>query len=312
MRRDRLRNRRWSIGEFAAAATVLAVVLTGCTGDQAPDYKTPKLPSNFSLANVVLPLDSYQLSDSELTRMGKEWSTLMTRCAATFGETINYSSDYTRPADDTSLWGGPFGTLSKKQASQFGYHAPPGAPAQPAAGIYLKTPDNIFVANTDASPLDQLISYGKPKSKDDPAYSLPLPTDTSGSQLPPKGCLGMVQDQIGAPLVSDLSLRNKLISLSFDDSRTQKAITEWSTCMKSHGFTFGRPQDAEATAGRLNAAETAQAEVDVDCTQRSKWSTTYYAILIDYQKQAEKNQGSFLRSVLDSQKRVLKRLDDLV
>lgn len=297
-------------------ATILAISaalgLAGCTSQVSTGYSVPDLPKNFSLNKLVLPLDSFQLSDSEFARMDKNWAVLMTECAATYGAAIAYGSDYTRDPDEkTLLWGGPFGTMSEKQASKFGYHAKPGGPNQPTSGFYLKNPDSLFIQSEDA-PLDDLISYGRPKQKSDPAYSLPLPVNKAGEPLPMGGCWNLVQSQIGAPLVSDLLLRRDLIELSFNDSRTQEAIKNWSSCMKTAGYSFKSPINAESTAGLLSSTEVSLAVRDVSCTKSSNWTRVFYAILIDYQNQAIAKQPQFLHGVLQSQKRVSKQIDALV
>ncbi len=298
------------LGIVLALLAVLGLV--GCTSQESKNFSVPALPKDFSLSKMILPLDSFRLSDSELVRMDTDWAELMTRCAARYGATIAYVSDYARDPDSkTLLWGGPFGTISRKQASRFGYHASPGGPYQPAPGFYLKNPDNIVIASGQ-SPLDELVSYGRPKQKSDPAYSLPLPVDSGGHALPEGGCWSIVQSQINSPLVSDLELRRNLIELSFNDSRTQNAIKNWSSCMRSAGYAYSRPMDAAATAGFLNAAEVSLAVTDVDCTKSSNWASVFYAILIAYQKQAIAKEPQFLQSVLHSQQRVFKTLDALV
>lgn len=296
----------------AAIGAAVLIGIVGCSPAQPAKLSVPSPTKSANLSNLVLPLDAYQLSDAELARMDSEWSELMTRCAATYGAKLSYASDYTRdPNDKTLLWGGDFGTLSAKQASQFGYHAPPEGRFQPAAGFYIKNPDNIVLLG-EGGPLETLISYGRSSQKSDPSASLPLPTNSSGQELPAGGCMGVVKKQIGTSLVSDADLRRDLIEAAFNDPRTQAAVAKWSKCMRESGYSFKRPMDAPASVGFLSAGELKLAVTDVGCTKSSNWAGVFYTLLIPYQEQAIAKDPQFVQSVLDSQKKVLKSLDALV
>lgn len=302
------RLRGWS----SAIGAVLLIGLVGCSAAQPASLSVPSPTKSANLSNLVLPLEAYQLSDAELARMDSEWAQLMTRCAATYGATLSYASDYTRdPNDKTLRWGGSFGTLSEKQASEFGYHAPPNGLFQPAAGFYLKNPDNIVLLG-EGSPLDTLISYGRSSQKNDPSASIPLPIDTEGRELPPGGCMGAVRKQIGTSLVSDSDLRRDLTEAAFNDPRTQSAVADWSKCMRESGYSFKRPMDAPASVGILSPGELKLAVTDVGCTQSSNWAGVFYTLLIPYQEEAIAKNSQLVQSVLDSQKKVLERLDALV
>lgn len=296
----------------SAIGAVVLLGLVGCSAAQPAKLSVPSPTKSANLSNLVLPLDAYRLSDAELARMDSEWAELMTRCAATYGAELSYASDYTRdPNDKTLLWGGDFGTLPESQASQFGYHAPPEGQFQPAAGFYIKNPDNIVLLG-EGGPLETLISYGRSSQKSDPTASIPLPSDGGGRELPTGGCMGDVKKQIGTSLVSDSDLRRDLIEAAFNDPRTQAAVAKWSSCMRESGYSFTRPMDAPASVGFLSPGELTLAVTDVGCTRSSDWAGVFYTLLIPYQEEAIAKDPQLVQSVLDSQKKVLKRLDALV
>lgn len=309
---------------FAAASVAVAVAvgLSACSASSTKadgGYAVPALPKSFDVNNFTLPFDSYQLTYDQLVRLDTDLDTMMSRCAADYGATLTYYSDYADdPSDKSLMWGGRFGTLTKQQASRYGYQAMPTGPTQRAGGFYPNDPDSAGAAGgtgtIQGDAEQELISYGRGTSKLDATHSLPLPlSKTTGKPLPKGGCHAIVGSEMGGPLVSDTNLLLKMQDLSLNDSRTQAAVKKWSACMTAAGYGgYTQPQQPSEVYGILNTAEISLAVADVDCTTSSRWSTVYYEVLTGYEKEAVTKNAQLLQSVLASQKRALAKLEKLV
>ena len=202
-----------------AAATIafLAAVLCGCSspnGSTAWAKPTLKSIPVFS-EDSSLPFDAYRLSDSELTRMQSEEGQLLAKCDALYGIDVDFGGDYLRPSDESlNMWGGPFGTMSVRQASAFGYHAEPNGPWAHVGGFYLRDPSNVQPEQNADDKLANLVTFG-PTAND----SSNLPVDPKGKPIPKGGCTRLVETKIGGPLVSMIQITADLINLSLKDSR---------------------------------------------------------------------------------------------
>lgn len=297
----------------------LAVGLAGCSAqakESKGGYIVPQLPKTFDMSNLRLPFDSYELSFDQLARMDSDWEAALSRCAADYGATITFTSDYTRPSDPNFQkqmgWGGPLGTLTKQQASQYGYHAMPTGPTTPFTANYLDDPRNVHIEE-NPTPLQLLIVDGQSASARDSTSSLPVPVDKAGKTLPKGGCNAVVQSEMGGPLESDIDLEAQLDALAIKDTRVQKAITNWAACMSAAGYPYSMPYEPISSGNAyLNATEVSTAVTDVGCTTTSHWSTVYYEVLTGYEKQAIEKNPQLFQGQLASQKRALKKLEALV
>ena len=294
------------------AATILT--LLGCAsaatspadseGWVVPEIEEDAPPIDPSFA---LPADSYRLSDEQRAVMGEAQERLLVACAAEFGVDMQFIGDYVRKPDNSGYyWGGLYGTMTEEHANSHGYLAAPTGPWKTSSGFTLSSPTKFAAYTSDEvgprNQLLQVVALGPETQTTIPASDqVAVPRDGNGSEVPPGGCAGIVERQIGVPL--DTSLDDdlfQLMMLSRAQRRVAQAESEWISCMtRATGETFAAVSEAWVQGAR---PETAVA--DVQCTQESRWPDFFYPVLADYQQQMiQKEPERFEGALATEQKR---------
>lgn len=237
---------------------------------------------------LVLPAESYRLSDEQRAIMGEAQERLLEACALEFGVEMQFIGNYVRKPDNpTYYWGGLWGTMTEDHAQEYGYLATPTGPWKTSSGFTTHPPD-IFYAYTSQevdprNDLLQAVAQGPEIQELVPREDrIELPRDGNGAEIPPGGCVAIVEREIGAPF--DSSIDDDLFSLkmlALAQNRVARAESEWVTCMKrATGEDFPTVSEAWPNGGR---PETAVA--DVRCTQESRWPDFFYPVYEDYERQ---------------------------
>lgn len=314
------------------ALLTVVVALAGCSSSpSAENWKTPEVPKELSSALSMgsLPFDSYATSSAERQQLQVGTASLLARCLSEYGISATFAGDYiqqvsTEPGSPLIFqWGGRLGTLTLDQASQFGYAAPPGGEWVNGSGIYLSSPGNLFPIPpedaTHAAQLaaalygpDQAAGVGEGGAEVELSPEL-VPRDQSGQAPQKGGCYGVVEDEIGIPLLDLRDIESDTYGLTFSHEAVKDVASLWSECMKDEGYEYARFEEApEANAGAINDETIAAATADVACTASSRWPDTFYFVLADYQQQAIDKQPELFQSALDAERRRLEKINTLI
>jgi hypothetical protein len=313
------------IGPRSVLMVIAVLTLAACS--QSPSSSTWVAPSvadrvpHFGASNQ-LPLDKYQLTDRQLSRMQSEEAGFLTDCANKYSVQVSFFGDYLRPADSSTLMTGqPLGTLTASEAAATGYHA--AAPSRawaPVGGLYVRDPSNVRPSAPNATPqraenLNDVL-FGPAASSETPSPNTsPLtdPTDKAGRPVPQGGCWGELEKELRSPLETVTSLRIKLINLSFKQKDVRAAMARWSGCMKDAGHSYKAVQGPSQAFSLLplGPKEKTVASIDVRCTRESNWANIFYDVLGNYESQAVRKDPNGLRGVRASEEARLRALDGL-
>ncbi|GAA1230328.1 hypothetical protein JOF42_000384 [Microbacterium phyllosphaerae] len=317
-----------------AAPIVLTVLLvTGCSGGSSAEegWTTPEVPAELSASQALgaLPFDSFAMGNSEREQLQQGTAELLNRCLSDYNLSATFSGDYIQQVSEDPKdpfiyqWGGRLGTLPLDQAKEYGYAAPPGGDWSNGAGIYLASAENLNpVMPDDPTEAAQLSAamYGPEQGMilgeggADEALSEDLiPTDGSGNPPPEKGCYGAVEDQVGVSFVDLRDVTSDIYGLAFSHDAVKEKARTWSACMKDAGFDYARFEEAPtANAGAITADTIAAATADVECTNASRWTDTFYFVLGDYEQQAIDKQPEKFQSALDAERERLDAVNTLL
>lgn len=284
----------------------MCVLIAGCDsagGDADKDfrYRTPEITTVPLVdASVRLPFDDYEMPVSERVRLQEGESQLLKECMIARGFDIELGGDFIRPPDpepelafaDTTMWGGPFGTMPLEHAQRFGYKPAPDGPFVKGPGFYWS--NLVF----------RYLDWGAEGA--DPAAESAFYADGSGDDGgvdEDPGCLAEVGERLG-PLVDTTDYRSDLSKLAREHPRVEAATQAWTVCMRGRGYRYSDVWKASARYG-MSAVDKRQIKVavdDVECTAESGWANYYYAVLADYQRQALEHDPTLMESAFAAEK----------
>jgi hypothetical protein len=228
--------------------------------------------SGYTQAAAALPLAAYRLSEQDLTAIRNADEILIQRCMESkgFAYPVTLSSaGYALPANE------PYGITDEAQAAARGYAQPGSGGLDPADGNGLPS-------------LTQL------QQEHGAAYVQALfgNTDEAGGSQQASGCINANKQLLsGGPQAhSDLSLAGELTTqseqLTESDPRVRAVERAWQGCMKSKGFSFATPMQAQAASwpAEPDATEIATATADVQCKTSTNLPGTWLAVEAAYQR----------------------------
>lgn len=317
MANSRIPRSKNALGLGAALCVAGALVLGGCASAPVADWSIPEITGPPTEFDGQLPFDSYELTREELGEMERAQAVLLSRCAQEYGVEASYLGDFTRPPGDPRLiWGGLLGLMDESHAAEFGYHPAPNGDWAPVGGFYLRDPSNIFPslaegASDETALAVGLVTYGPDFT--DEATSVPVPVDANGVAVPTGGCMGIVDAEINAPLVSLLDIKAEVYNLTLDHPQVVDAISRWSDCMARAGYDFTEVQapGRSFTLATQTVEEVETALADVECTMSSNWADLFYAVLTDYEEQAIARDPQLFNAAINSQIERQRALDGI-
>lgn len=310
--RDRVWPQVW-IRRGLMALSGLPLVVSGCSSagggeDDSASYRTPVLEAVRVVdASVRLPFDDYELPAADRTRMQEGEARLLERCMEERGFTVQVGGDFIRPAkltgayrfSDTTMWGGPFGTMPLEHARRYGYKPEPGGAFVKGPGFYHSNPAFVF------------LSWGPegPDPAAEQAFQGEVDGD-AGQEGDSASCLAEVEAAIGA-LVDLTDLAADLSKLALEHPKVEAATRAWSECMKERGFAYGAVWEAsqEFSLAAVTKRQVTVAVADVECTAESGWANYYYAAVADYQRQAVDHEQDLLQSALAAEEERLEAVE---
>ncbi|MEV0308660.1 hypothetical protein [Nonomuraea fuscirosea] len=269
-----------NIGRCLPAA-VCMIIVTGCTasGRVAP---APVLPTPRAVADLVLPMDAFDLPAPARELVDKARFLLLAGCTGTFGARLERTPYPDHPLPRNAL---AMGWLDGAQAAKHGYANPPSR-MNPGYTGYVVTDDQAAVLD------------GKKRS-------------FRGRPLPAGGCAGATEAFLGRGTLDLLAgrparlrveqdlfiLADDAAEAAFRDSRSRGAERAWSACMKAAGLdhpdtsaAIGDPRWAVTAANDelpqvpLSAAELETARADAACRTRTNYHGVRPAALRDAQQ----------------------------
>jgi hypothetical protein len=231
----------------------------------------------------ALPLDAYQPTAAERTSIQQAQNLMFVRCMQKFGFTIDVPAARALPFATNEQ---RYGVTDAQQAATYGYH--------------VARPQNVPPAREPAlSPAAAAVADGNRTD------------DYADLRVPDGGCVAEAKRLLsaGAPSVPNEYLAQKLAMESFAqskaDSRVLAKFREWSACMKTAGYTYATPTDANDDVAFRSpdptAAEIAVAQADVRCKEQVGLISLWAAVETAYQTRAvERNAEALekLRSLL--------------
>jgi len=275
-----------------------ALTLAGC--GQPSDLPTPEARPTSSNDPRFLPLAAYDLSDDGHTVGTARW-TLAKQCMVSLGfdDLKNLGIDPLpawpqRPAGtgvftavayaDDDL---RYGIQDPRQAARHGYQAA-------RAAYESRNPQKKW-------PLSQFLALTGEFFGDDPK-------SVHGHRIPRRGCLGEADRAIYGSNPQDrrnpvLELKSKSLQQGMKDPVWKKADKAWSSCMRTAGYHYATPRDAqigedrqrEELEARLSAPpqdpdapsalEKQTATADARCKQHTGYVRTVHAVDVRIQNQ---------------------------
>ncbi|GGN33127.1 hypothetical protein FHR83_001690 [Actinoplanes campanulatus] len=269
-----------------AAAMVAAGVLAtaGCSGDRdgrdgspasaasLPPPTVTATPSVSNLNDVKLPLDRYTTTIDQLIDLDYASKAVAADCMKRFGITWKFGerAELNALRDRTNR----LGLIDEAVAKRAGYHDDP-----ERAGDYTQTDRDRTTLSDDQA----IVLLGA------------TPGEKAPDGVPEGGCLGEGHRKIAWNLDEDAwleDLTNEAAARTFADDRALKVAAAWSACMKTSGYRYAKPDDANNDArwwkddkGAASRAEISTAVADVRCKRKVGYLDQMTSILSAYQQQ---------------------------
>jgi hypothetical protein len=246
-------------------AAVLAAVTAGCTQPgPAPASPAAATPVLLRSADLRLPLDDYQPSVADSHRLIRAQRALLTACMRELG--LDFSVPEPAPSGPRSWNERRYGLTDPAQAAHGYWAADRTGTPQTAAAVRRRTAAATAVEGDAITGRGVQVVNGRP--------------------VPPGGCADEARRRLtaGDPPTADLDLPARLAGESYhasqQDPRVRAVIRQWSSCMRTAGYTYPRPLDPAGDPRfqhALSPAEIATAKADVACKQRTNLVGVWFA-----------------------------------
>ncbi|WP_369392377.1 hypothetical protein AB5J72_35925 [Streptomyces sp. CG1] len=232
---------------------------------------------------MTLPLQQYMQTYQDSVVIERAARSLETQCLAGYGFTVTFPPAGVNPppnADDSNM---PrrYGISDPVAAAKYGYELPPDTTEHPQPP---KLSPAAIAVLTGRKALD-------PRAEE-------APSTYQGKKVPKGGCEQASFDKLGARI--DFTLPSHLdhdsLVKSQEDPRVQKALTAWSGCMKSKGYTVADPYAAVGLVPGSGSGSASQKEItlalaDIGCKQKTDLVRIWHGVdAAIQQRQVEQNQ----------------------
>ncbi|UQI49730.1 hypothetical protein M1P56_35015 (plasmid) [Streptomyces sp. HU2014] len=260
--------------------------------------------------DLTLPITAYRLSGDDLAQVGKAKNVLVQQCMKGLGfsnfKPAAAQLTSTSSADLHELDDLRYGTYDAKQATKNGYKpdfASSGRNvfADPPAEPERTDEEWLALTGTTKAPSDgQQSSRGKAKLK-------------NGLVAPENGCLGISAVKLsgGQQVVPEIvqRLNGESYRKSMKDPRVAKAFDQWSACMRTKGYSYTDPMqandDPRFSSASASEAEIATAKADVTCKAQADVIAIWHSAEVDIQNKLIKENQESLTEVEKNKKALL-------
>ncbi|MER5660928.1 hypothetical protein [Streptomyces mirabilis] len=280
---------------YVAMAAAAITTLTGCTSSQnvpatakpkisMPLTNSPSAPSDTSGDYTFrLPIAKYSYTDSQSAVINAAENILTESCMRRYG--INYR---TTPAPQKNRDSDRrYGLSSADDAARYGYHLPPNLSYNPSHGLNADAESVLYGISGDAA------------SSSSPMYN--------GEKIPVNGCRGEAIRTLGAGhdykegAEAASGIANRSYQESIKDPQVQGVTRRWSSCMKTHGYTYPSPLaalgDRKFLANKIAQGEIETAETDIRCKAKVNLLSTWFSVETRIQKKMITKQSRILEKL---------------
>ncbi|MFG3208011.1 hypothetical protein [Streptomyces sp. NPDC048192] len=232
---------------------------------------------------MTLPLQQYMQTYQDSVVIERAARSLETQCMARYGFTVTFPLAGVDPppnADDSNM---PrrYGISDPATSAKYGYELPPDSTEHPQPPKLSPAGIAVLTGRTALNPRAEK-----------------APSTYQGKKVPEGGCQQEAFDSLGARI--DFTLPSHLdhdsLVKSQEDPRVQKALTAWSACMKSKGYTVADPYAAVDLAPHSSSGTASQEEItvaltDIDCKKKTDLVRIWHGVdAAIQQRQVEQNQ----------------------
>jgi hypothetical protein len=264
-----------------ATAMALAAAISGCAAQKAADTGEPALGTIAvvrSAGDIVLPLDSYQISADDDRAISNALAILLRQCVAQFGLTF--------PAGQGS------GTVTRNAEPKNARRYFVFDPASAAVNGYRPS-EEFRQAQKDVTARRTKVER-EPISDDvRNVVEGKGPGTYNGRQIPQGGCSAEAARKLGGDKVdvvkiSVQQLQSESYGRMMHDSRVTAVNRRWSGCMKEQGFDYADPKtandDRRWTSEAISRVEIDTAVADANCKSANNLVGVMLSVETAYQK----------------------------
>jgi hypothetical protein len=299
----------------ALAAALAAGAVSSCSmfaAADGADGEAPEVaatPTPRSAAELVLPIDAYELTGEQYTEIQKAAAFGVRDCMKTFGFTVRVP-EITVP--DYPKNGARLAWLGGQEVEKYGYRGRPGMAA-----------DMLRASTRTGSPIAV------------PADQAPVLEGTvrsfAGKPVPAGGCAGETDRRLSGsatPAKSDEDLNtfhSQANALARADPRFQRVVRAWSQCMAEQGFKYGSLDEpaadprwnallnnAEGGGGAAGDLEIKTATADLKCRERQNVSGVLLALISAHENRIIEEKGEVIREISARLKVRLKNAEKII
>jgi hypothetical protein len=227
-----------------------------------------------SAAEIVLPLDAYQLTADEQYTVLKASNALGRECMSRFG--LRWPTTPPRVGGEAPVNARRYLVSDAEQVRTQGYHA-----------VDALARHKVLAAAEAKLPPPSPEAFNVWSGQGERTYA--------GQPVPAGGCAGEATRRLTNNMpVTDPDLVQRLQLDTFTrtrtDSRVVAVFAAWSSCMKEHGYAYADPfaanDDQRWQTDKVSDQEITIAMADVACKARTKIVGTMFAVETAYQRRA--------------------------
>ncbi|MQY04527.1 hypothetical protein [Actinomadura macrotermitis] len=293
------------------AATLVAVSTNSCSLFSANDEasKVTAIPTPRSAAELVLPIDAYELTNEQYAQIQKGVAFGIRDCMKRYGFSVRVPEIKipTFPKNGARLaW------LGDQEVEKYGYRGRPGV-AEEMLHASTRTGTPIAVPARQAPVLNGTVHV------------------FSGKLVPPGGCAGEMErrlsgtTQIGQRQEDLNTFHSQANFLARADNRFQRVVQAWSQCMAAYGFKYGALDEPAADrrwnatlnnqedgGGTVSALEIKTATADLKCREQKNVSGVLLALISAQEKRIIEEKGEVIREISTRLKLRLKNAEKII
>lgn len=282
------------------AALAACTANSGAPGAPAPASASAAASTHGSqslTAGMVLPIQAYLVSDSQLIMDYNAARILVSRCMTGYGfagDPYPARDVFRMPADYGIGTNMPrrYGISDFGIAATYGYHLPPD-----------------WTAPQSASPAVSQAEFEVLNGKDQASGVSVAGRQAGGHAIQDGGCAGAATRELGGALTNQTAqaIDDQSLVTSQQNPAVQAATKAWSACMARSGYSFSTPYQP---AGSLGSSFAGQPEVhmamtDIDCKRQTRLVEIWFNAESAVQNQAIEAQQLQLNAEASTNKAVL-------
>lgn len=267
------------ITRFAAIAATLTLTVTACgthhgsgaaratsTVSISSSSTIPAAPASTQSAGGIFPVSYFALTDTQIDLIEHARFVGAAYCVSQIGVARPKVVTQANALIARELEQRRYGVSDVRAAEKYGFGTPPSNVARQPFG--------------SLTPLQSAVLFG-------------ASDDDNSIKIPKGGCIAQADAAIThgqqletSPIITSLDLHS--FSISQRSAEVRRVIRAWSTCMKSHGYSYSSPLESVADqrwrTKTVEPAELRAALADISCKAKSRLIATWTAVETQYQE----------------------------